>query len=92
MHNLNNANFINKFIIRLFIRLLTNRLELNISIFKTNFFCKDIILKIVAIDNIDYIIVFLKRILFIISNCSINSLFNINKNIFNRKRIINIFC
>ncbi len=67
-----------------------NRFELNIFVSKTIFFCKSVTFKIIAIDNISCAIVLLRRIFLIISNCSNNSLFNIDKNIFNKKRIIDV--
>ncbi len=92
MYNLIDTNFVNWFIIRLSIKFFANRLELDISIFKTDFFRKDIIFRIATAGNIDYAIVFLKKILFIVFDCSTDSLFNTGKNIFNRKRIIDILC
>ncbi len=92
MHNLNDTNSVNYFIIKLFIKFLANRFEFDIFIFKTNSFCKDIIFRIAIVNNINCAIVFLKRILLITFNCFINFLFNINKDIFNKKKIINVFC
>ncbi len=71
---------------------MTNKFELNISIFKIDFFYKNVTFKIVVVDNINCAIVLLKRILFIASNYSNNLLFNIDENIFNKKRIIDVLC
>jgi len=84
------VNFANWFITRLSIKLFANRLELDISVFKTNLFRKDITLRIAAIDNVDCAIIFLKKILLIASDRSNDSLFNTSEDIFNRKRITDV--
>jgi len=87
---LNDANFVNWFITKSSIRLFANKLELDIFAFKTNSFRKDVILRIVVASDVDCVVVFLKRMLLIAPSRSNESLFNIDKNAFNRKRIIKI--
>jgi len=53
---------------------------------------KNIILKIIVVNKFYYIIIFLKILLVIIYICSNKSLFNISRDVFNKKRITNIFC
>ncbi len=71
---------------------MTDKLELDISISKIDFFRKSVTLKIVVVGDTNCAIVLLKRILLIVFNCSNNLLFNIGEDIFNRKRIIDVFC
>jgi len=72
------------------IKFLANKLELNIFVFKINSFRKNITFRIVAINDIDCAIIFLKRILLIVFDRFVNFLFNIDEDIFNRKRIIDV--
>lgn len=69
-----------------------NKLKLDIFNLKTNFFCKNVILKIAIINNTNYAIILLQKILTIVSNYFNNSLFNINESVFNKKQIINVLC
>ena len=67
-------------------------LKLILSIFKINTFRKNVILNIITIDNIKYIIIFLKYLFFTFFKKSISLLFKININkIFNLDKLTSIF-
>jgi len=74
----------------LFIKLFANRFELDISISKTNLFRKDVTLKIAIIDDTNCAIVFLRRMLAIAFDRFNKSLFNIDEDVFNKKRITKV--
>jgi len=71
--------------------LFANKFELNIFASKIDSFRKDVTLRIVVVDDVDCVVVFLKRMLLIAPSRSNEPLFNINENVFNRKRIIEVF-
>lgn len=89
-HDLSDANFANWFITRSSIKLLANRLELDIPASKTDPFRKGVTLRIAAAGDAGCAIASLKRMLLIAPGRPTDPLFNTGEGAFNRKRITDV--
>ena len=92
-NNFNNLEFDRYFVIKFSIKLFDNRFELTFLVLKIDLFRKNIIVIVIAINDVDYIVISIQYLLDIIDKFARDFLFYIRLNeFFIVVIIIKVFC